>query len=239
MGIAMAVRNISTVVGDAEVTKALPALQHQANYHFAPFWNAEARLHFFPKDQSPPATMWLAEIRDDNATAVFGEHAVDPGHDLPDISVGAAADKDAGIEWTVTFSHELLESLADPWINACAQYDGDTFYALEVCDPVQGEPCAYQIDGIWVSDFVTPAWFAPPGSTRGYRQYDFQNHLTAPFEIAEYGYASIYTGGKWTQQQMTNGKLEEVDVDGSEGVGPGRFRGRPSQHLRRRQAKPK
>ena len=125
MGVAIAVQNISTVVGDDEVRKALPALQHQANYHFAPFWHAEARLFYFPKDQKPPAGMWRAEIRDDTVDAAFGEHATDPEHDVPDLVVGAAADIEAGIEWTVTFSHELLECLADPWINACAQVDDD------------------------------------------------------------------------------------------------------------------
>ena len=53
MGVAMAVQNISTVVSDDEVKKALPALQHQANYQFAPFWHADARLHSPPWTKDP------------------------------------------------------------------------------------------------------------------------------------------------------------------------------------------
>ena len=34
--------------------------------------------------------------------------------------VFAKLDLDSGTSWTVTLSHELLEMLADPWINWCA-----------------------------------------------------------------------------------------------------------------------
>lgn len=60
--------------------------------------------------------------------------------------------------WTDAFSHELMETLADP-----------TNLGDEVCDPVDGSfiidrrgmrlAGGYMLDGVTVSDFVTPAWF--------------------------------------------------------------------------------
>jgi len=58
-------------------------------------------------------------------------------------------------------SHELLEMLADPWINWCATGNDSKIYALEVCDAVEADDLGYDIDGVRVSDFVTPAWFEP------------------------------------------------------------------------------
>jgi len=34
-------------------------------------------------------------------------------------------------------------------------------YALEVCDAVESDKLGYEIDGVMVSDFITPAWFEP------------------------------------------------------------------------------
>lgn len=47
-------------------------------------------------------------------------------------------------DWTVDASHELLEMLVDP------STEGE-----EICDPV--ETITYQVDGVWVSEFITPS----------------------------------------------------------------------------------
>ncbi|HUA43579.1 MAG TPA: hypothetical protein VMA77_00015 [Solirubrobacteraceae bacterium] len=59
--------------------------------------------------------------------------------------------------WSQVFSHEILEMLEDPTTGTAYHYDG-TGSALEVADPV--EERAYRLDGVWVSDFVLPAYFA-------------------------------------------------------------------------------
>ena len=223
MGLTVAVQNHSTVVPDAEVTKALPAFQHQVNYDFAPFWNARATLHFFEKDAKPPANMWRAEIRDHADDQMLGVHNVAPGQGVPDLVIGAADDKQLNIAWTVTFSHELLEALADPFINTCAQVDDTTFYALEVCDAVEDDKLAYEgIGGVKVSDFVTPAWFQPKGPVRPYRLYDFKGHLKSPLEIAEGGYANIFSPARgWYQQKRKDGAPVNVLSDDQPATGPG------------------
>jgi hypothetical protein len=233
--ITMAVQNLSALVSDEEVEAALRAFEHQVERDFAPLWRVQARLHRIEKDVKPPAGMWSAVIVDDPGAALLGEHD-DAGSDVPELVVAAGADRKVGIEWTVTFSHELLECLADPWLNSCAQADEETFYALEVCDPVQGDPLAYRIDGIWVSDFVTPAWFVPGPARRSGVRYDFQGHLSGPFEIAEYGYACVHLPGKgWLQRQVQDGKPVDSALD-AEPAGPAKLRPRPSQLVRRQQA---
>ena len=39
----------------------------------------------------------------------------------------------------------------DPTINLAAQDDGDTFWAYEVCDPVEDDQYGYSVDGIRTS----------------------------------------------------------------------------------------
>ena len=77
-------------------------------------------------------------------------------------------------DWTVTFSHEVLELIVDPTVNILvpgpdprAPNDPNAWllHTYEVCDAV--ERTEYVIDGIALSNFVTPMYFAEgdaPGS---------------------------------------------------------------------------
>jgi hypothetical protein len=85
---------------------------------------------------------------------------------------------------TVTLSHELLEMLPDPWINWCAQGSDGKIYALEVCDAVAADRLGYEIDGVLVSDFVTPSWFEPTQADR----IDFKQRIGKSLELAPEGY---------------------------------------------------
>jgi hypothetical protein len=110
--------------------------------------------------------------------------------------VFAGLDIQSGGSWTVTLSHELLEMLADPWINWCAQGPDGKVYALEVCDAVEADELGYQIDGVLVSDFITPAWFEPTQADR----VDFKERISKPLQLAAGGCISVLNiGGKWTQ----------------------------------------
>ena len=53
-------------------------------------------------------------------------------------------------------------------------------YALEVCDAVEADELGYQIDGVQVSDFITPAWFEPTCADR----MDFKKHVSKELELA-------------------------------------------------------
>jgi hypothetical protein len=64
--------------------------------------------------------------------------------------------------WSRDFSHEILEMLVDPGTNRSAYHDG-VGQIVEVADPVEWD--GYRLNGVFVSDFVLPAWFA--GATTG------------------------------------------------------------------------
>jgi hypothetical protein len=110
--------------------------------------------------------------------------------------VFAGLDLKMGASWTVTMSHELLEMLADPWINWCAQSPEGRVYALEVCDAVEADGLGYEIDGVLLSDFVTPGWFEPTEADR----MDFKQRVSQRLELAAGGYISVLDAKKgWTQ----------------------------------------
>ncbi len=111
-----------------------------------------------------------------------------PRRALPLGKIFAKLDLDSGSSWTATLSHELLEMLADPWINWCAVGSDSKIYALEVCDAVEADNLGYFIDNVLVSDFVTPAWFEPTCADR----MDFKQHFTKELEVARGGYISIF-----------------------------------------------
>lgn len=52
---------------------------------------------------------------------------------------------------SVGATHEICEMAVDPTINLAAQDDGDTFWAYEVCDPVEDDQYGYSVDGIRTS----------------------------------------------------------------------------------------
>jgi hypothetical protein len=59
--------------------------------------------------------------------------------------------------WSRDFSHEVIEMLEDPTLDVRYMHDGST-WQLEIADPVEG--LGYRLDGVYVSDFVTPLWYA-------------------------------------------------------------------------------
>ncbi len=64
--------------------------------------------------------------------------------------------------WSRDFSHEVIEMLEDPTLDARYLREGST-WQREIADPVEG--LGYRLDGVYVSDFVTPLWYA--GATTG------------------------------------------------------------------------
>ena len=59
--------------------------------------------------------------------------------------------------WSRDFSHEVIEMIEDPTLDVRYMRDGST-WQREIADPVDG--LGYQLDGVYVSDFVTPEWYA-------------------------------------------------------------------------------
>ena len=192
----IAIINESDVVDDTAVKPAVEALQVQVNEHFAPAWGITARLSFVPKGGEPePGAWWLAILNNSDQAGALGYHDLTQ-EGLPLGKVFAATDVQYGYEWTVTLSHELLEMLADPDINLTAQIGRQEFVAYEDCDPVEADQYGYTIEGILLSDFVTPAWFMPgyPGP------WDHEGHCPDALTLLPGGYVGVWQPGSgWTQ----------------------------------------
>jgi hypothetical protein len=192
----IAITNASTCLTDTQVSAVIPALQRQVTVDFRAYWDIDCLLRFLTKDETLAEGWWQISVTDNpDQAGALGYHEV-TSRGTPLGKVFAGLDLQSGTSWTVTLSHELLEMLADPWINWCAQGPDGKIYALEVCDAVEADRCGYEIDGILVSDFITPSWFEP---THG-GQVDFKRRIAKPLELAAGGYISVLdAGGGWTQ----------------------------------------
>jgi hypothetical protein len=191
----IAITNVSTCLTDPQVEAALTSLQRQVSLDFKAYWDLDCELIFLPKEKSLIAGWWQISIVDDpDQAGALGYHEL-TSQGTPLGKVFARLDLQSGASWTVTLSHELLEMLADPWINWCAQGSDGRVYALEVCDAVEADALGYEIDGVLVSDFVTPSWFNPAQADR----FDFKRHISKPLQLASGGYISVLDAGGWTQ----------------------------------------
>lgn len=211
----LAILNRSTVLTDQDVKSAVPSFQQQVSHDFAPLWGRDAQLEFVPKGHTPPPGSWWVVILDDSDQAgALGYHDLTK-EGLPLSKVFAATDRQYHLNWTVTASHEILEMLGDPLINLTAlQQSSDhngRLYAYEACDAVEADELGYEVNGVVVSDFVTPDWFIPLKN----QQYDFKKHLKAPFQLASggyIGYLDLTSSDGW--QQKTAESAAAVRVAG-------------------------
>jgi hypothetical protein len=135
----IAITNVSTCLTDAQVEAVLPALQKQVSDDFKAYWEQDCTRSFLSKDQPLTGGWWQIVITDnpDQAGALGYREMTSQGTPLG--KVFAKLDLQSGSSWTVTLSHELLEMLADPWINWCAMGRDSKIYALEVCDAVEAD----------------------------------------------------------------------------------------------------
>jgi len=142
-------------------------------------------------------------LDDADQAGALGYHTVDPlgrawGRAfMGPIMVNGGTLKDGAASLSVTLSHEALEVAADPYACFWSDATESRQVALEVCDPVEGD--AYEIDGVSVSNFVTPRWFrGGPGP------YDWMQKLEGPFAMTPGGYmiqrSSGDTGYIWGEQ---------------------------------------
>ncbi len=204
----IAVTNVSTCLKDEQVEAVLPALQRQVSQDFGAYWDRDCTLQFLPKDGPLAAGWWQMLVTDDpDQAGALGYHETS-ARGTPLGKVFAGLDMRLGASWTVTLSHELLEMLADPWINWCAQSPEGKIYALEVCDAVESDECGYEIEGVLLSDFVTPAWFEPTQADR----MDFKQRVSHRLELAAGGYVSIFDAAKGWKQISAGEKAAAAPV---------------------------
>ena len=184
------VTNESTAVTDAEIQAALPAFQAQIDEDIGDVWNVNARLVF----DTPPPLGWRITVTDNPPCWFCGglHHWLDGR---------AEALVRPGDDWQLSFSHELVEMLVDPYIRDDGNWGrfvkaGKRLWLVETGDPVEDSKWSYERDGVTLSDFVLPAWYR--GGAKG--PYDFQGYVDHPFQILEGGYAWYISAGRWVQK---------------------------------------
>jgi len=109
--------------------------------------------------------------------------------------------------WELSFSHEVLEMLADP---VSAEYRAvhrpgtKQAWILEVCDPIEAFNYSYEIDGVIVSDFITPNFYDP--AYRG-GAVDFRGYLKQPTQYWNKGTWPILKTGQ-RDFSLGSGRME-------------------------------
>jgi hypothetical protein len=180
----------------ADLAKVTAALQVQVSRDFEPIWGLDANVACFPAlEQVPTGYMTLVLVErlpsipaglspggKKRSTARHGVHYAAGSRPVALVEYGES--------WSLLASHELLEMVVDPWGNrtlagrSLKEDQGQVEYLLEICDPCQGE--TYLIDGVLVSDFVTPDFYAT-SYTAGLR-YSFLGRVTEPRQVLSKGY---------------------------------------------------
>lgn len=189
---------------DGDLHAIAAALQRQLQEHFAlapPFGHglgASVRVASSTTDISPDEWMLGLFEHPDQPGALGYHDRTSTG--LPLMKIFPKLDRQDGVPWSTTASHEAMETLLDPELSRAAQSPSGHFWALEACDFVEND--SYTIDGISLSNFSLPAAFEPPPKTIGVR-YDWMGLSRAPFEIRPGGYGQYWDGRKWVQTTKT------------------------------------
>jgi len=194
----IAVINESTAIADRDVQSMLGAFEQQWNKDIGPIWGLQpASFAFAAKGQAPaPGAWWLVFLDDsDQAGALAYHDLTDEGLPLSKVFVRTILADHASI--SVGATHELCEMAVDPWLNSAYQDRRGTFWAGEVCDPVESDTYGYTIGGVLVTDFVTPNWF---GHLHAQGPLDFKGHTRRAFEVLSGGYAQKFDPHRgWVQ----------------------------------------
>jgi hypothetical protein len=185
-------------------TLSLPVLAHisvalavQIERDLAGWWEVQpVPIRLFASEKGMPSDYLRCVIKDEipEAPDALAYHTTDD-RGRPKLVIGWKAIKYGGglvstgpESLSATLSHEILETIIDPYVNFWADLDADHEVALEVCDPVEGD--SYEIDDVAVSNFVGPRWFSD-----GDGPYDFMGRLTKPRTMSPGGYMVLRKGG--------------------------------------------
>jgi hypothetical protein len=190
--------NESTKITDAEIQAMVPAFRTQWNRDLVPAWRIDpAAMVFYPKGTAPaPGTWWTVFLDNSGQAGALAYHDL-TNAGLPISKVFVEAIQSANESVTVGASHELAEMAFDPWLNNAFQDNTGTFWAAEIADPVEDDSYGYTIDGVLVTDFITPNWF---GHEYAGKTVDHMSHAHAQFQVLPGGYAQKFEPNQgWVQ----------------------------------------
>lgn len=182
--------------GMMQLAAIAAALTRQVNEHFQPYWNTRCSSVAVAPYMQPTESHWVIGLfKDADQPGALGYHDVTPSG-APLAKVFPLLDAQDGGNLSTTISHELLEMLADPYLSRATQGPDGKFWAMEVADAVEQDE--YLIDGVKVSNFVTPHYFEPPQQIAGVK-LDHLGLVKAPLEVRPGGYMQWNSGNGWHQ----------------------------------------
>lgn len=179
------------------VEEAAAALNIQVMRDLSPIWNVQATVRYLPNPKTIPVGVWPVFLVAKLPPGEGGVH-LDKKNQPYSLVIGTPGSDD----WTIDASHETLEMLVDPGGNrlqssraitvagdGVADSTGQFEYLVEACDPCEANDFAYSINGIAVSDFITPQFYDPVVTTGA--RYSFGGNIKRPREILAGGYISF------------------------------------------------
>jgi hypothetical protein len=194
----------STSIKAPELNRTAAAVQKQVTRDYTPVWKVVATVSAFASLSDVPNGYWPVIVMDDiHTSGAAGVHQDRNGQPYALVQSGAS--------WSLTASHEVLEMLTDPFGNRLVSGrslkpgQGRVEFLLEVCDPSEDASFAYTVNGITVSDFITPAFYDPVTSSTV--RYSFTAAIKAPRTILKGGYISWHEpiSDHWWQQVWFSG----------------------------------
>lgn len=183
------------------------ALNTQVTQHLTKHWSGiNASVSSAPTLSAVPSGAWPVFLVKTLPPGEGGFHM--DKHNQPYAKVIASAHDPS---WTVDASHEICEMLVDPYGNRMASSQaiairgndvvdakGEFNYLVEACDPCEANNYAYEINGVAVSDFITPHFY--DASVAANVSYSYTGSIKRPRQLLPGGYISyIAPDGKWQQ----------------------------------------
>jgi hypothetical protein len=154
------------------------AVQHQVNHELRRLWHTRPVRFDVPSTRMGPPSAWQVDVLP-TAIVRYGFFNRANGFHLNDSPTYIQiAGLSKTIPMSVILSHEVIEALIDP--TGTKMTHG---VLTEVCDAV--EQPGYRVDGVGVSNFVTPAWFGKSGVSDS---FDFEGLLTHPLSTTLGGF---------------------------------------------------
>ena len=190
-------------LSQTDLARIAAALQKQVERDLQPIWGVKGTVEAFADQTEIPRGYWPIIIkRDIGVGGALGVHLDKNGEPFALVTYSEKMD-----QMTLTASHEMLGMLVDPFgnrlVNAPSPKPEDNGkivgYLVEIAQPVEGTKRAYTIDGVMVSDFVTPAFYGIAASKD--RKYSLTGAAKVPGQILQDGYMTWHdmTTGEWWQ----------------------------------------
>src|SRR5215469_6897771 len=179
------------------VESTADALNVQVIRDLPQYWNVQASVSLVSNPSRVPTGVWPVLLVAKLPPGEGGVH-LDKNNQPYALVIGTPDSSD----WTIDASHETIEMLVDPAGNrmqtsraieptdkSVVDVNGQFSYLVEACDPCEGNQYAYSIQGVAVSDFITPHFYDPV-TTNGTR-YSFGGNIKRPRELLPGGYISF------------------------------------------------